>query len=96
MANKSINKHSTSLVINKMQIKAKIPPQYSLKWQKLERWTEPSADMVLKRKELSYIASSISINLQSMLENCLPFPTKDKQMLIVYAAAKSLQLCPTL
>lgn len=52
MANKSINKHSTSLVINKMQIKAKIPPQYSLKWQKLERWTEPSADMGFKEKRI--------------------------------------------
>lgn len=72
-----------NFINNKMQIKAKIPPQYSLKWQKLERQKQVLT-RVLRRKELSYIASSISINLQSMLENCLPFPTKDKQMLIVY------------
>lgn len=37
MGNKSINKHSTSLVINKMQIKAKIPPQILPKMAKIRK-----------------------------------------------------------
>lgn len=77
------NMCSTSLVLNKMQIKAKMLPQYSLKWQKLKRLTEPSGGKNVKPKQLSYSASSINIDLHSMSENCLAFSTKAKQLLCI-------------